>query len=367
MQEAGFGFRVNEGSSAAHADTAPVRSGEELNLGPLSDYLRGRIEGVERGISVEQFPSGHSNLTYLLFLGDREYVLRRGPLGPVAPKAHDMAREFRVLEAIHPHFPEAPDVYLVCEDPTILGAVFFLMERRKGTVLRDEIPAAISAIPNYAGIISEAVVQCMARLHAIDIMNSGLIVLGKPEGFLERQVHGWADRWHRAQTEQVRQMDEVVRWLERRLPSSPAPTIVHNDYKLDNVMLRAGVPGTIEAVLDWEMATVGDPLADLGLTLCYWSWASAPALRARALPALTSQPGWYTRDQFVSRYVELTGRDLTHLGYYEVLGIFKLAVILQQIYFRFRRGQTQDQRFRDFNDRVRGLAELAASLVEKHG
>lgn len=367
MQEAGFSVRANQGCLAEQADTAPLRSGEELNLDSLSDYLRGRIEGVERGISVEQFPSGHSNLTYLLRAGDREYVLRRGPLGPVAPKAHDMAREFRVLQAIHPHFPEAPNVYLVCEDPTILGAVFFLMERRKGTILREETPAAISAVPNYAAMISEAVVQGMARLHAIDIRNSGLVALGKPEGFLERQVHGWADRWRRAETEPLPPMDEVVRWLERRLPASPAPTIVHNDYKLDNVMLGAGAPGRIEAVLDWEMATVGDPLADLGLTLCYWSWASAPALGAHPLPALTSQAGWHTRDQFASRYAELTGRDLTHLGYYEVLGIFKLAVILQQIYFRFRRGQTQDQRFRDFGERVRGLAELAASLAEKHG
>lgn len=366
MQEAGLGFRAHERSLSLQPDTAPVRPGEELNLGALCDCLRGRIEGVERGISIEQFPSGHSNLTYLLRTGDREYVLRRGPLGPVAPKAHDMAREFRVLQAIHPHFPEAPDVYLVCEDPGIVGAVFFLMERRRGTILRDEIPAAISAVPNYAARISEAVVQCLARLHAIDITNTGLIALGKPEKFLERQVHGWADRWHRAQTEEVPQMEEVVRWLERRVPPSPAATIVHNDYKLDNVMLRAGAPDTIEAVLDWEMTTVGDPLADLGLTLCYWSWASSPALRARALPALTSQPGWYTRDRFVARYADLTGRDLTHLPYHEVLGIFKLAVILQQIFFRFKRGQTHDQRFRDFDDRVRGLAELAASLVEKH-
>ncbi|HEV1992869.1 MAG TPA: phosphotransferase family protein [Candidatus Acidoferrum sp.] len=366
MREAAVGFRAKEDSSAVHLDTAPVRPGEELNLSALSDYLRGRIEGAERGISVEQFTSGHSNLTYLLRVGDREYVLRRGPLGLVAPKAHDMSREYRVLQAIHPHFREAPDVNLLCEDPAVLGAVFFLMERRKGTILRDDIPADISVVPNYAGVISEAVIQCMARLHAIDIVKAGLIALGKPEGFLERQVHGWADRWNRAQTEEIPQMDEVVRWLVHRLPPSPAPTMVHNDYKLDNVMLLAGSPGTIEAVLDWEMTTVGDPLADLGLTLCYWSWASAPSLRARALPAVTSQPGWYTRNRFVARYAELTGRDLTHIGYYEVLGIFKLAVILQQIYYRFRRGQTQDQRFCNFGDRVRGLIELAASLAEKH-
>ncbi|HEX7425274.1 MAG TPA: phosphotransferase family protein [Terriglobales bacterium] len=355
-----------EGSSAVHLDTALVRPGEELNLPGLTDYLRGQIEGVERGICVEQFPSGHSNLTYLLRIGDREYVLRRGPLGPVAPKAHDMTREYRVLQAIHPHFWEAPDVYLLCDDPTVVGAVFFLMERRKGMILRDDIPAGISVLRNYPRAISEAFVQCLVRLHAIDVVKTGLVALGKPQGFLERQVHGWADRWNRAKTEQMPQMDEVVRWLVSRLPPSPAPTLVHNDFKLDNVMLRTGSADAVEAVLDWEMATVGDPLADLGLTLCYWWWASAPSLRARALPALTSQPGWYTRDQLVARYAELTGRDLTAIGYYEVLGIFKLAVILQQIYYRFLRGQTQDQRFRNFGDRVHGLVELAASLAEKY-
>jgi aminoglycoside phosphotransferase (APT) family kinase protein len=352
-------------SSAMYRDTAPIRPGEELNLANLVDFLRGKVEGAEQGISVEQFPSGHSNLTYLLRLGEHEYVLRRGPLGPLAPKAHDMAREYRVLHAIHPHFPEAPKVYVSCEDPRVLGVVFFIMERRRGVILRHEIPPEISLQPN-PGIISEALVQCLARLHAIDLVSTGLLALGKPDGFLERQVQGWADRWHRAQTEEVPQMDQLVRWLAGRMPPSPPATIVHNDFKLDNVMLRASSADAVEAVLDWEMATVGDPLADLGLTLCYWCWASSPSLRAQALPALTSLPGWYTRDEFVARYAHLTARDLTHLPWYEVLGIFKLAVILQQIYYRFRRGQTQDQRFRDFGDRVRSFAELAVSLAEKH-
>lgn len=352
---------------ASAPDTMSIRPGEEIDTQRLAEYLRTRVEGVEGGIAVEQFPSGHSNLTYLLRTGGREYVLRRGPLGPVAPKAHDMAREYRVLQALHTHFPEAPNVYLVCEDASVLGAVFFLMERRKGVILRDAVPPEILRLPEYPAAISEAVVSCLARLHSLDIERTGLVALGKPEGFLERQVQGWTERWRRASTEEIPQMEEVVRWLAAQLPPSPAPAVVHNDFKLDNLMLCSGSPGEVEAVLDWEMATVGDPLADLGLTLCYWSWASAPALRARALPSLTSQPGWYSRDQFVSRYAELTGRDVRHLPYYEVLGIFKLAVILQQIYFRYQRGQTRDERFRTFGDRVRGLAELAASLVEKHG
>jgi aminoglycoside phosphotransferase (APT) family kinase protein len=352
-----------KGLSRLHLDTGPVRPGEELNLPSLADWLRGRIAGAERGITLEQFPSGHSNLTYLLRIDGIEYVLRRGPLGLVAPKAHDMGREFRVLQMVHPHFQEAPNVFHLSEDTAVLGAVFFLMERRHGLILRDEIPPHLAKMPNYAERVSKAFVDCLIRLHAVDISRTGLIALGKPEGFLERQVQGWADRWKRATTDDMPKMDRVIRWLTDHQPSSPAPTLVHNDYKLDNVMLSEDSAERIEAVLDWEMATVGDPLADLGLTLCYWAWVEAPQLRARGVPSLTSQPGWYTRDQFVRRYAEGTGRDLSQIGYYEVLGIFKLAVILQQIYYRFRHGQTQDTRFQNFGDRVKGLVELADSLA----
>jgi len=352
-----------------HGDTVHVRPGEELNLAALAEYMRGKIEGAERGLDVRQFPSGHSNLTYLLQIDGREYVLRRGPLGPVAPKAHDMAREFHVLQMLHPHFPEAPAVFLLCEDPSVLGAVFFVMERRHGLILRDAVPPQLAVVKDYPQRVSEAFIDCLVRLHAIDLAKTGLIALGKPDGFLARQVQGWADRWNRAKTDEMPEndkttMDHVICWLTDRLPSSPTPTLVHNDFKLDNVMLRPSADG-IEAVLDWEMTTVGDPLADLGLTLCYWAWATAPQFGSQALPALTSQPGWYTRDQFVDRYAERTGRNLAHIGYYEVLGIFKLAVILQQIYCRFRRGQTNDERFQHFDKRVHSLIELASSLLGK--
>ena len=356
-----------------HSDTSAVRRGEELSVSTLADYLRDKIEGVEHGITVEQFPGGHSNLTYLLKTDStgtpdcagREYVLRRGPQGPVAPKAHDMAREFHVLQAVHPHFPEAPAVYHLCEDPSVIGAVFFIMERRNGTVLRHKIPPEIESTPCYQRKISEAFIDCMVRLHSIDVASTGLISLGKPEGFVERQLRGWTDRWNRAKTEELPQMSRVVEWLEKNLPPSLAPTLVHNDYKLDNIMLSPGAADRIEAVLDWEMTTVGDPLADLGLTLCYWAWASAPGLRAIGMQAPSSLPGWYSRDEFVARYAQRTGRDVRHLGYHEVLGVFKLAVILQQIYYRFHVGQTQDERFRHFDANVRALAQLAESMMEK--
>jgi aminoglycoside phosphotransferase (APT) family kinase protein len=353
-------------------ETAPVRTGEELNVDALTDYLRGRIEDVEGGITVEQFPSGHSNLTYLLRTNKngREYVLRRGPLGPVAPKAHDMAREFRLLQMVHPHFPPAPAVFLLCEDPEVLGSVFFVMKRRQGIILRDTVPPELARLRNYPQLVSEAFIDCFARLHAIDVIKTGLVALGKPEGFLERQVEGWGQRWHRAITDDMPEpratkMDRVIRWLSDRMPVSPAATLAHNDYKLDNVMLRAECPSSVAAVLDWEMATVGDPLADVGLALCYWAWAHVALPQGDPLPSLTTQPGWYTRDQFLQRYAQQTGRDLSQIGYYEVLGIFKLAVILQQIYYRFKRGQTRDSRFQNFNERVHALIEIAFTLTGK--
>ncbi len=354
--------------SKVHSDTAFVRQGEELNATALTEYLTGRINGTASGIRIEQFPNGHSNLVYLVEIAGREYVLRRPPLGPVAPKAHDMAREYKVLHAVHPHFPEAPEVYLLCEDAAVLGGPFFLMERRNGVVIRDQVPAELAAIPGYQHLVSEAFIDCMVRLHSIDVSQPGLASLGKPEGFVERQVRGWTERWNRAKTEEMPEMDRVVQWLHKRLPPSQgAPTLVHNDYKLDNVMMHPE-GNRVEAVLDWEMTTLGDPLADLGLTLCYWTWASEAAKDDPhpATPVITNQPGWCTRDEFLHRYATLTGRDVTHVGYHEVLGIFKLAVILQQIYYRFHAGQTQDERFRNFDRRVRGLVKLSAELAERY-
>jgi aminoglycoside phosphotransferase (APT) family kinase protein len=353
---------------AFESDTSAVRQGEELDRAALADYLNKNLPGGAAGIQVEQFPNGHSNLVYLVRTDRREYVLRRPPLGPVAPKAHDMAREYRVLQAANPHFPEAPQVFLLCEDPAVIGSTFFLMERRRGVVIRDSIPRELAAIPEYPRLVSEAFIDCLVRLHSIDASQPGLSSLGKPEGFVERQVRGWAERWNRAKTEELSEMDRIVRWLQDSLPpSNPGgATLVHNDYKLDNVMLRPEAE-RVEAVLDWEMTTIGDPLADLGLTMCYWTWACVAAEDDPhpATPGITSQPGWYTRDQFLERYARRTGRDITHIRYHEVLGLFKLAVILQQIYYRFHLGQTQDERFRTFARRVRGLIRLAASLIDQ--
>ena len=341
-------------------DTATVRAGEELDAGGLADYLKDKLPGAEGGVSIEQFPGGHSNLTYLLRTPERDYVLRRPPLGPVAPKAHDMAREYAVLKAVHPVFAPAPQVFHLCEDPAVIGAVFFIMERRHGTVIRGQIPLELASVPDYPARVSAGFLECLADLHAIDIEAHGLTALGKPAGFLERQVRGWAERWERAKTEEIAEMNHLLLWLSEHLPPSPSPTLVHNDFKLDNVMLDACDPGRVEAVLDWEMATVGDPLVDVGLVLCYWGQPSDPG---GMKPSITSGPGWFSRSELVERYAARSGRDVSNIAYYEIFAIFKLAVVLQQIYVRFHRGQTRDERFRHFDKRVRNLIDQAVALI----
>ena len=346
-------------------DSAPIRPGEELNLARLQEYLRGRLDGVEEGIVLEQFPGGHSNLTYLLKTAGNEYVLRRPPLGPVAPRAHDMVREYRILDAVSPHFPPAPRVYLACEDPEVIGATFFIMERRRGLVLRRAVPTAYRDLADLPRRASQAFTDCLAQLHSIDIFRHGLDSLGRPEGFLERQVRGWTGRWERSKTEDLPEMAHLRDWLIERLPRSQRATVVHNDYKLDNMMLDAEDPGRVSAVLDWEMTSVGDPLIDVGIVMCYWAQPNDPEMRREAISALTTGPGWYTREELLKHYAAATGHDLSNIAYYEVFGLFKLAVVLQQIYHRFHTGQTRDTRFREFDKRVKGLAEAGVLAMER--
>src|SRR5215813_10383380 len=262
-------------------DTAPIRPGEELDLAALERHLRERLPELMPGeilgpdeIELEQFPGGHSNLTYLLRLGGHEFVLRRPPFGPVAPTAHDMPREYRLLKAIHPVFPLAPQPYLLCEDASIIEVPFYLMERRRGFVISRDVPIEIGEDLALRRRVSEAMVDTISQLHSVDIYQSGLVNIGKPVGFVSRQLKGWSDRWERAKTSEVDAIDRVIKWLSARIPPEPDPqagrpaTLVHNDFKLDNVMLDPAEPSRVVAVLDWEMCTVGVPLVDFGIFLC---------------------------------------------------------------------------------------------------
>ena len=361
-------------------DTAPIRAGEELNLQALEDYLREHLPELLPGeqfdrarIAVEQFPGGHSNLTYLVRLGGHEFVLRRPPFGPVAPTAHDMPREYRLLVAVNPLFPLAPRPYLLCEDTSIIGVPFYLMERRRGLVIRRDTPKEIGDDLELRRRVSEGMIDTLAALHSVDIYTSGLVNIGKPVGFVTRQVRGWTERWDRSKTSELVEIDQVIQWLVDRLPPEPDPeagraaTLVHNDFKLDNTMLDPSDPARIVAVLDWEMCTVGDPLIDVGIFLCYWAKKEDPEARRESISPVTTEPGWISRQQIIERYAERTGRDLSGIAFYEVFALFKVAVVLQQIYFRYERGQTHDERFREFDKRVAGLARAAWDLAERSG
>lgn len=344
-------------------DVRPVRAGEQLNWAPVAAYLRQHlpshaIPGLDLALApvVEQFPGGHSNLTYLLRYGSVELVLRRPPLGPLPPTAHDMAREHRWLAAIHPLFPLAPRTYLLCEDPAIAGAPFYVMERRHGLVVRTDEPPQLADQPAARRRVSRAMIETLADLHAIEIEAHGLSRMGKPAGFVERQVRGWTERWYRSKTDEIPEMDALAAWLPAQLPpNAHPPAIVHGDFKLDNVMLDPADVGRLVAVFDWEMTALGDPLVDLGIFLAYWSHGTRLEPND-ALASVTDRPGWFSRDEVIACYAKRSGRDLSRLPFYEAFALFKVAVVIQQIYFRYKRGQTADERFAQFDVRVRHLA-----------
>lgn len=344
------------------ADTTAVRAEEQIDLGSLGGFLEARGFPIEE-IAVEQFPGGHSNLTYLLTIGRDEYVLRRPPLGPVAPKAHDVVREARVLSAVHPVFPPAPRPVLVCEDTAVIGAPFYLMERRRGLVVRRENPPEIGADRSLRRRVGDALLDTLVQLHAIDVTRAPLSAIGKPEGFLDRQLSGWFGRWQRARTRDLPEMERLIEWLGARAPAPLAPTILHNDYKLDNVMLDRGDPSRVVAVLDWEMSALGDPRIDLGILLCYWPEAADPPARREPISPVTIMPGWPSRAELVERYAATTGRDMSQIRYFEVFAIFKVAVVLQQIYHRYYLGQTTDERFAAMEERVLGLVDVAREMI----
>jgi len=345
-------------------DTIAIRAGEALDTTRLEPYLRERLPRATGALRVRQFGAGHANLTYALHFGDEEYVLRRPPYGPLPKGGHDMRREYRVLSQLYRAFPLAPRAFVLCTDPAVLGADFVVMERRCGSVIRATLPPQIACDPGACRRLGENFIDTLAALHTVDYVATGLGALGKPDGYLERQLDGWTARWAAAGTPEQPDAAAFLRKLVERRPLPGAPALVHNDFKFDNMLVDAVEPTRFVAVLDWDMCTVGDPLADLGNVLALWTEpADPPTLRVSAMP--TAVAGFPTRAELVERYATATGRDCTQATWYRAFNIFRYAAIAQQIYARFVRGQTHDERFRSFGASVAALIESGTALADR--
>lgn len=346
-------------------DTMQVRASERLDEVKLHSFLKSHFPELPQGqLEISQFSAGHSNLTYCLKIVDFEVVLRRPPLGPVAKKAHDMKREFTILSALHPFLTAVPKPYVYVEDRDIIGSDFFLMERKKGIVLDTQFPKGVNLTEELTRQLSEKMIDSLVALHAIPYQDTPLKDMVKPDGFMERQVHGWIERYDKAKTAEYAEVTALTDWLKKHVPSNKEATIIHYDYKLNNAMFSEDYSEMI-GLFDWEMTTVGDPLADVGVAMSYWMQADDPKMLLYALgePPVTILPGFYTRQQFIERYAEKSGRDVSDIQYYCTFAYFKLAVICQQIYYRYVKGQTQDDRFAQMDKMVAALIHQASKSI----
>jgi aminoglycoside phosphotransferase (APT) family kinase protein len=348
-------------------DVAPVRPGEELDWTSLDGYLRPRLD-LDGPLSVLQFPNGSANLTYLLRFGDRRLVLRRPPFGRIAPGAHDMHREHRVLSRLWRAYDRAPRSYLFCDDHSVVGSDFVVLEYRTGEVVWSAVPPSMRRCADAARRIGFAVVDALADLHLVDPAAARLADLGRPAGYLERQVHGWQQRWQLVATEAAdATMRSVGMTLAATVPVSASTSrgvaILHNDFKPDNCQFTPGEPDRVTSVFDWDMATLGDPLADLGTLLNYWPDPSDAdddrAFHVPGLEALGLPPRWAV----VARYAARTGADVEGIAWYEALACWKTAVVLQQLHHRYVRGETTDERMAGRGEHVGMLARRAARIL----
>jgi aminoglycoside phosphotransferase (APT) family kinase protein len=351
-----------------HVDVArAVRAGEELDLEPLARYLREQVPELSARdeVSVEQFPSGHSNLTYLVKAGSHEYVLRRPPFGSKVKSAHDMGREYRVLSKLHAVYPRAPEPIAFCEDESVLGAKFYVMRRLQGVILRKDLPKGMDFNSDRLRALHQSLVDTLVELHAVDYTKAGLADLGKPQGYVERQVTGWSKRYIDSKTDDIESVDKVAAWLAAHLPKQSDSALIHNDYKLDNVVLDPTDPTRIIGVLDWEMSTIGDPLMDLGTSLCYWVEADDPPPVQAVRWGPTHLPGSLTRQEVAERYAEKSGRPLEDVVFYYAFGLFKTGVVIQQIYYRYKQGLTKDERFAHLIFGVQVVCDQALRAIER--
>ncbi|MFN2413366.1 MAG: phosphotransferase family protein [Pyrinomonadaceae bacterium] len=344
-------------------ETSDVRHGEELPIDRLADFLQAS-SGLKGPVEIKQFPAGSSNLTYSVKFGADEFVLRRPPFGNKVKTAHDMRREFEVLSKLSAVYQPAPKPILFCGDDSVIGSEFFLMERRRGLIIRGQAPKALES-PQLQRAVCESFVENLAALHELDYNAADLTDLGHPAGYCRRQVEGWTNRYSAAKTHEWPELENAIIWLNENIPPESGASLIHNDYKFDNIMLDPDDLTKITAVLDWEMVTIGDPLMDLGTTLGYWMSRDAgdEMLRMPFNPRVLMEN--IPRDKLVEMYAAAAGRDVSNVLFYYIFGTFKIAVIAQQIYARFARGSTQDGRFAAFGRFAGKLGQIAVAELAK--
>ena len=339
-----------------------IRKGEDLDTTAVLDYLQKQIEGIGDEIEIKQFPGGASNLTYLLKSGDREMVLRRPPFGAKIKSAHDMGREHRVLDALSKGYKKAPMPLVYCEDESVIGAPFYVMERVEGVIIRHSMGKELDT--DTVKGIADSLIDTFVDLHKLDYKAVGLGELGRPEGYIKRQVDGWSKRYIKSQTEEQKELEYVGRWLDDHQPTESGHSLIHNDYKHDNVILSADDLTEVKAILDWEMCTLGDPLMDLGTTLGYWMNPDDPGIFVKSFENPSVLTGNPSREEFLHLYSLKSGKDVAHPVFYYAFGLWKTGVVLQQIYYRFKHGHTQDQRFAMFNHVVKAFGSMAQRAIE---
>jgi aminoglycoside phosphotransferase (APT) family kinase protein len=340
------------------SDARPVRAEDVFDVAAVDAWLREEVDDLPEGPpAVRQFSGGASNLTYLLRYPGRDLILRRPPAGTKATSAHDMRREHRIQSALRQHFPYVPRMVALCTDHGVISSDFYVMERIEGVIPRAEMPPGVRTDPDSMRALSERYVDLLAELHGVGPAAAGLSELGRGPGYVGRQVAGWSERYRRARTWNVPSFERVMRWLDANQPDDVATCVIHNDFRLDNLVLDPDEPARVRGVLDWELATLGDPLMDLGSSLSYWVEASDGFAIQRFRRQPSHLPGMLTRAEVVRRYSERTGRGSEGWVFYEVFGLFRLAVIAQQIYYRYHHRETRNPAFRHF--------WLAAHLLER--